>query len=140
MDSIEAALAALDLQESPNYSATARQFNVDRTTLSRRHRGITTSKAAGNEVRRFLSDNQELELIKYVNHLCDRGIPPTPQMLRNFAAEIGGRLPGKDWPGRFVNRHKDKLKSVYLEGLDLNRKKAESYGNIKQYFELVSSL
>ena len=61
-------------------------------------------------------------------------------MLRNFAAEIGGRLPRKDWPRRFIKRHKDKLKSVYLEGLDLNRKKAKSYSNIKQYFKLVSSL
>ena len=52
-------------------------------------------------------------------------------MLCNFTAEIGGRLPGKDWPGRFVKRYKDKLKSVYLEGLDLNCKKAESYSNIK---------
>ena len=47
MDSIEAALAALDLQLKPNYTQTANEYGVDRTTLSRRHRNITGSRADG---------------------------------------------------------------------------------------------
>lgn len=138
MASIEAALAALELQNPPNYAQVAREFGINRSTLSRRHRGLTDSKAASEESHRFLNNNQELKLVEYINHLCDRGIPPTPQMLRNFAADISGNTPSKDWPARFVKRHKNTLKSVYLEGLDLSRKKAESYVGIKRYFELVS--
>ena len=41
MDSIEAALADLKLQETLNYTVTAKKYRVDRTTLSRRRRGVT---------------------------------------------------------------------------------------------------
>ena len=47
MDSIEAALAALDLQSKPNYTQTAIKYGVDQTTLLRRHRNITGSRADG---------------------------------------------------------------------------------------------
>jgi len=47
MDSIEAALAVLDLQSKPNYTQTAKEYGVDRSTLSRRHRNITGTKADG---------------------------------------------------------------------------------------------
>ena len=42
------ALAALERQEAPNFSAIAREFNLDRTTLSRRWNGQTTSRAEAN--------------------------------------------------------------------------------------------
>ena len=41
MDSIEAALEALKLQKSPNYTKTVKEFDIDRITLLRRHRQIT---------------------------------------------------------------------------------------------------
>ena len=47
MDSIEAALAALDLQLKPNYTQTANEYGVDRTTLSHRHRNIMGLRADG---------------------------------------------------------------------------------------------
>ena len=37
MDPINAALAALELQDRPNYAWTAKEFNINPTTLSRRH-------------------------------------------------------------------------------------------------------
>ena len=37
MDSINAALAALELQDRPNYTWTAKEFNVNCTTISRRY-------------------------------------------------------------------------------------------------------
>jgi hypothetical protein len=41
MAAIDKALADLDLQEHPNYSETVKKYGVNRTTLSRRHKGIT---------------------------------------------------------------------------------------------------
>jgi len=37
MDPIDATLAALELQDPPNYTQTAKEFNVIRSTLSRRY-------------------------------------------------------------------------------------------------------
>jgi hypothetical protein len=35
----------LDSQRAPNYAATARAHNIDRTTLARRYNGKTVSRA-----------------------------------------------------------------------------------------------
>jgi hypothetical protein len=48
MNSIGAVLEALKLQKSPNHTKTAKEFGVNHTTLSRRHRQITQSKANRN--------------------------------------------------------------------------------------------
>jgi hypothetical protein len=140
MDSIEAALAACALSEAPNYAQIAREFKCNRSTLSRRHRGVTRAQEDLHESQQLLSHHQEIELVKYINRLSEKGIPPTCSMVRNFAAEIAQIQPGQRWPYRFVQRHQNELKSCYLQGLDLNRKKAESYTSIKSYFELVSCL
>ena len=45
MQAINKALKDLASQESPNYGATARKYNIDRTTLLRRYRGLARSWA-----------------------------------------------------------------------------------------------
>lgn len=140
MDSIEAALAACELSEAPNYAQIAREFGCNRSTLSRRHRGVTRAPEDLHESQQLLSHHQEKELVKYINRLSEKGIPPTCSMVRNFAAELAQIQPGQKWPYRFVQRHQDELKSCYLQGLDLSRKGAESYTNISRYFELASFL
>ena len=47
MDPIKAALAALSLQSKPNYTQTAKEYRVERSTLSRRHRNITGLRVDG---------------------------------------------------------------------------------------------
>ena len=88
---IEAAIADLESQERVNYSATAKKWNVDRTTLAKRHRGKTGSNQDANSyARQRLTDTQEKTLIEYINKLSDRGLPPTPQIIKNLAEEIAG--------------------------------------------------
>ena len=73
------AIADLETQDLPNIAATARKYKVDRSTLSRRFRDKTGSNQdATSYVRRQLTDIQEKTLIKYINKLSDRGLPPTP--------------------------------------------------------------
>jgi hypothetical protein len=43
-DRIEFAIADLESQECLNYAATVRKWNIERTTLSRRYRGVIGSK------------------------------------------------------------------------------------------------
>jgi len=137
--SIEAALADLALQDSPNYTATAKKFNINRTTLSRRHRGITTSVKESKQTTSILSNQQEKKLIRYINKLTERGIPFPNAMIRGFAYNISGKQPGKNWSYEFVRRHSDILQSKFLQGADLERKKADNAYQYQLYFDLVSA-
>jgi hypothetical protein len=97
MDQIELAIEHLAFQDTKNIAATARLFNVDRTTLSRRVNGVTNPASMAHQNSRFLNDPQEKELIRYINQLTKKGLPPTVSMVRNFASDIAGKLPGKCW-------------------------------------------
>ena len=139
-DRIEEALAALALQEAPNYKRTTKEFGVCRTTLSRRHRGLCRLYKNARELQCLLSLQQQISLVNHINKLSEAGIPPTPAMVRVFAFEICQQWPGENWVARFVETHKTVLKSVYLNGFDLKRKKADNYYLIRKYFELVCIL
>ena len=96
MASIDAALADLALQDSPNYTETARRFNVNRSTLSRRHRGVTVSIKEGRQTTSILSNQQEKSLISYINQLTERGIPFTNAMIQVFARNLSKKEPEKN--------------------------------------------
>jgi transposase-like protein len=138
MAPIDDALAACEAENSPNYTHIAKEHDVDRTTLSRRHRGKTGSKASGRDQTAFLTTQQEKELVRYINGLTEDGLPPTNSMVATFASRIAKKQPGKMWVSRFIKRHSDELKSAYLEGLDLSRKRADNIYLINHYFELVN--
>ena len=126
MAAIDKALADLDLQEYPNYSGTAKKYDVNRTTLSRRHKGVTGPSILRADSVSLLTHQQQRTLVDYINILTERGILFTSYMVRNFAHDICGIWPAKNWPGRFSERWKDELTSDYLSGIDLSRKKADN--------------
>ena len=135
---MDEAIAFANSQKSPNYSLISKLYNVDRSTLSRRHRGVTVARKDYIDDISLLSQQQQQTLIEYVKRLTLRGLPPTPAMVRNFGAEICGKLPGKNWAHEFISTHREKLGSAYLKGFDLERKKANNPALIRLYFELVS--
>jgi hypothetical protein len=51
-DRTEAAITDLELQERVNYAVTAKKWNLDQTTLVRRHRGETGSNQDANSYAR----------------------------------------------------------------------------------------
>ena len=141
MSRIELALADIEGQKKPNYAAIARKHEVDPTTLMRRHKGQTVSRATViSEIHQRLTVQQEEVLIMHINKLTDRGIPPTSRIVRNMTEEMIGESVGKNWTGRFVQRHQDRLKSLYLRNIDNVRKKAEYKPSFKMFYELVSIL
>ena len=97
MDAIDKALQSLQLQDNPNVSATADNYNVDRSTLSRRFRGVTQSHKVKSQNQTLLSQAQEKALVSYINKLTESGIPLTLAMVRNFVKDIASKWPGK-WP------------------------------------------
>ena len=139
MDSIDKALQPLQLQDKPNISATAREYGLDRSTLSKRFTGGAQSHQTKCQNQGLLSPAQEKTLVQYINKLTDRGIPPTPAMILNFVHNIVGKRPGKSWSYRFCKRWTSVLDSRYLTTLDAARYKADSRRSYELYFELVQS-
>jgi hypothetical protein len=141
MGSIEEALAALDLLEPgerPNYTEVAKTYGVHRSTLSKRHRGVQQSREAQYEAQSNLNHQQSKQLIQWIDELTERGLPPTHEMLRNFAKEISGQKPGKNWPGRWLKSHNDKITTRYATGIDCLRKRADSAFKYSLYFAMVA--
>ncbi len=138
MTSIETALADLALQKSFNYTATAKKFNINRSTLSRRHRGIIVFVKKSKQTTSILSNQQEKELIRYINKLIERDISSFNVMIRVFAYKISEKQSGKNWSYEFVQRHSDILQSKFLQEADLERKKADNAYQYQLYFDLVS--
>src|SRR5450756_2686339 len=118
-EDMEKALDALDRQLMPNYAETGRNFGIERTTLMRRHKGISTSRQEATSVyHKLLTDTQEEALIDQINKLTARGLPPTSHIVRNLAEEMIGRDVNKNWTSNFVQRHSSRLKSLYLRNID----------------------
>lgn len=135
---LELALAELRSQDKQNYRATAKKYHINQSTLRRRFLGLTTSSAAASSLyRQRLSAVQEGVLIEQINHLTDRGIPPTSQMVKNMAEAMIGDSVGKNWTGEFVRRHKTELKSTYLSNIDKQRTKAEYPPSFEYFYQLV---
>ena len=138
---IEAAIKDLRSQKRTNFAATAKRWDVERTTLARRYRGETgTKEDAASYTFRQLTDIQENALITYVNKLNDRGFPPTPQILKNIAESITHTSLGRNWTARFCKRHHTRLASVYLRTIDHKRKIADNSKYFQHFFDLVRVL
>ena len=127
MRQIDKAIAACNAQEDPCYQAIANKFDVKRTTLSRRHRGVQTSRENVTAIHHsLLLKPQQNELVNYINKLFNKGLPPTIPVVRMLAMDICKIKPGKNWTWRFVGFYKDHLDHSFLQLIDLARRKADS--------------
>ena len=86
---MDPAIAHLLRQESLNYAEAARTYGIVPTTLARRHKGLTISRAeATSTFRQQLNNIQEDTLLTYINALTNKHIPSTMQIIKNLAEEI----------------------------------------------------
>jgi hypothetical protein len=105
MSPIDKALAAIEsreLGEGVSHNEYAAKYGVSPSTLSRRVRGITSSKKDGMGKQQALHPTQELELCRYISELTVKGLPPTREMLKNFASAAAGRPLHNSWVQRFL--------------------------------------
>ena len=132
------AIEDLRSQEHPNYSRTAEKYGVARTTFRNRFKGKTRPHAQAHaDSLQCLNAVQEEALINQINKLTLIKIPLTAQITQNLAEEIIGRPVGKNWHARFIQRHKDRLNSLYIRNMDHLRQKAEYKPMFQMYFDLV---
>jgi hypothetical protein len=79
---LEAALLDVANPKAPNYAAIARNRGVHPSTLSRRARGVTVSRAIATKYsNRLLTDAQEDTLLKDIEILSNKGIHITSRIL-----------------------------------------------------------
>jgi Tc5 transposase DNA-binding domain len=135
---IERAIAHLNAQERPNYAAAVKLFEIDRTTLWRRYKSLTVSRAEANSTyRQRLNNTQEDELLRYINNLTDRHIPLTTQIIKNLAEEMLKGPVRKNWIAEFIKRHSKRIYSFYLQSLNHARASAESITVFQHFYALV---
>jgi Tc5 transposase DNA-binding domain len=139
-DRIKAAMDQLDSQEVLNYAAAARDHYISPTTLARRYNGKTVSRAEANSTyRQRLNDVQEDTLLRYIDTLTDRNIPPTSQIIKNLVEEILKGPVGKNWTGSFLKRYQERINSHYLRPINHARVSAKSIPIFKHFYTLVLS-
>ena len=66
-------------------------------------------------------------------------MPPTTAIVKNLAEEIRGCAVGKNWTAGFVERHKHKLKSLYLKSINTKRVQSKYPLVYKVFYQLVKS-
>ena len=112
---IERTIAHLNRQETLNYAATTRLFEIEPSTLRRRHQDLTVSRAETySNVHQRLNNVEEDELLCYINSLTDRHIFPTIQIIKNLTEEMLKDPVDKNWTADFIRRHSKRIYSIYL--------------------------
>jgi transposase-like protein len=135
---IELAITDLNRADSAPIATVAKRYGLQRSTLSRRWHGITSSRAeATSEHHQRLTIAQEEVLIDQINKLTVRKMPPTSQFVRNMAEEIINSSVGKNWTAQFVKRYNNRLTSLYLRNIDNMRAKSEYPPMFALFYELV---
>jgi hypothetical protein len=109
MKEVLSALGSLSEGEKFCYQKIADRYDVNRFTLSRRHRGVQGLMEDHAINLQLFSPQQEEELVKYVIELTERGLPPTKEIIQSFAHEMVKKEVGEGWLLRFVERNKDAL-------------------------------
>ncbi|KAF2025327.1 hypothetical protein EK21DRAFT_12437, partial [Setomelanomma holmii] len=140
MAAIDEAIEAYKSQKSGEqltYRACARKFNVSRTTLMRRCKGVQQSIEQQEINKQKLHPQQESLLVEYINGLVKRGLAPTREMTRHFGEDIAHEYLGDGWVTRFISRNNDHLISCWTEGMDAVRHHADSEAKYDQYFNLL---
>jgi hypothetical protein len=121
------------------YRQVAKTFSCSRTTLARRPQGLARPRAEVSADQQLLSPQQEAELVRYIEGLTRRGLPPTRSMVQNFAEEVAEREVGEGWVTRSLRHQNTNLTARYTKGMNRNRHAADSRGKYHQFFKLLHS-
>jgi hypothetical protein len=137
MDPIQEAIAEIESREPGDkfsYQAIAKKHGVARMTLMRRHRGETEAYGVRNL---SLHPQHEKELVRYIDTLTERRLPPTKEMIQRFASDLAGKPVSESWVDRFIRRHPNHLISAHSKGMSKLRCNADSGAKYSLYFKLL---
>lgn len=137
-------------REYPSIRATARTFNLSKTSLSRYLRGGLTRRVAHAD-EQYLSPAEENILIRYILRLDSFGSPISPAFTRKLAYEIrlsrtrlSASTTPPPFPGiHFIDRLRKRyptIRGAYTRQLEKGRLIGTTYSVIASYFDALASL
>lgn len=115
----------------------AQKHGVVRSTLTRKVQLRTLSHQEDAITRRKLQPQQEVELVQYVDKLTEDHLPPTREMIQEFASNIAQEPVSDSWVNRFIHRNDEELTPQWTTSMDRNRHGADSADKYTRYFELL---
>jgi predicted HicB family RNase H-like nuclease len=121
MAAIDDAIAVIESRkpgEHFSYRAIATQFGVDHTTLLQRHQGCQMSQEAQRTQQQKLNPQQEEELVRYIEDLTKRVLPPTREMMQNFVLRFNPKGASESWVKCFIRQKGNDLVSKWSSGID----------------------
>ena len=98
---------------------------------------MTDSYAGAYIPQRNLTPEQEFELVKFIEGLSGEGLSPTRAMVKNFASFLAKKEVSERWVRRFLRKNSDLLTRKYVNGMDRNRHRADSYNKYRAYFDIL---
>ncbi|KNG48771.1 pogo transposable [Stemphylium lycopersici] len=137
MDPIQEAIEYIESHEPGDdfsYTKVAAHFGVERSTLARRHQGVHNQRGVSQ---RSLHPEREAELVRYIETLTERRLPPTKVIVQQFASQLAGKPVSETWVKRFLRRHPNHLISRSGKAMAKERTKADSGPKYSLYFKLL---
>jgi hypothetical protein len=143
---IALAVEAFNQGHFPNIRATAKSYDVPRSTLQYRihkHPARRDSRPASCK----LTETEESTLVQWILSMDERGLPPRSDTVRQMANlllqkqgqnEGNPRTVGQLWVHNFVRRH-EALKSRYNRKYDYQQAKCEHPTIIRDWFRLIQN-
>jgi hypothetical protein len=75
--------------------------------------------------------------VQYKERCTEQGLPPTREMIKNFASAVAHWEVRHAWVSRFLHRHDEKLTTKWSAGIDHVRHQADSQRKYELYFQLL---
>ena len=97
-------------QKKPNFTKIAREFGVDRKTLTRRVEMAKSPATPTKSLKNILEPHQEKALINWIVQMHNWNLPPTLAIVGAWANRVlarsrpPDRQVGKNWPYAFIKR------------------------------------
>lgn len=148
-NAMKRAIAAIKSGELHSVREAAKRFNVPRTTLNTRCKGIVSEDAPAHKPT-TLTQEEEERLVKWCIEREERLFGVTPKFIRETAfliAERSGRRhhfnkqtkrAGYDWMANFLRRH-PQLSIRKPEALSASRARAMNEVVVGRYFDLLDN-
>lgn len=124
---------------------TGHNMRIDHLLLTRGGAGGCTC-AQVNAACSNLTEEEENVVCEYIIECGKRGFPLNHKRLREHANEIllarlGEKCPvggvGERWSNRFIDRHSDRVRMLWVTALEAKRGRAVNENTIKAWFDLV---
>jgi hypothetical protein len=135
--SLDLAVAWRRQHPKESYQCISERFQVNKTTLYHHFKGNHRSHRAAAPS--ALSHHQEAELIAQINAYAKRGTLLTPAHVKDLAESVFQAQLGRNWTGRFIQRHSKEISSQFHAFRDISRLKADTAETREAWNKLAST-